>query len=133
MREIKFRGKRKDNGEWVCGYLIKSYDERYFIGFLHNSTSLDGDEIIKESVVQFTGLLDKNGKEIFEGDIIISKGNPDVLFLISHGEDTDGICYGFILKSINLTKKDYPLNKEIEKYEVIGNKFENPELLEEEK
>ena len=80
--------------------------------------------------LQFTGLKDKNKKEIYEGDIIISRGNPDVLFLIGHGEDTDGICYGFILKSINLSKKEYVMNKEIEKYEVIGNKFENPELLE---
>ena len=79
--------------------------------------------------LQSIGLFDKNGKEIFKGDIIISRGNPDVLFLIDYGEDTDNISYGFILKSINLSSMNYPLNKEVEKYEVIGNKFENPELL----
>lgn len=76
MREILFRGKRTDNGEWVYGDLLHDYwlqgDEfikcaiRYKIGEVY-SFPIEVDEC---TICQFTGLLDKNGKKIFEGDLL---------------------------------------------------------------
>ncbi len=69
-REIKFRGKRNDNGEWVYGdYLYNPFFKRAQIFWTDNERSYVG-EVIRETVGQFTGLKDKNGKDIFEGDII---------------------------------------------------------------
>ena len=69
MREIIFRGKRVDNGEFVQGHYYGMWGKKYILWGEHNHIP-EGQEVIPETVGQFTGITDKNGKRVFEGDIV---------------------------------------------------------------
>jgi len=126
MREIKFRGLNHETGKFVYGYYTKLLEGARII---HAIISIEDGEFVRyyihdpKSIGQFTGLRDKNGKEIYEGDIIHS--NPTGITYIVEFNEEEG-CY----EGIEISGKNYCLPyKEMHKYPVIGNRHENTELL----
>ena len=133
MREILFRGKRLDNGEWVYGYYVHigpvSCQRAYIIP--EYTSAIYVKEVDPSTVDQYTGLMDKNDKRIFEGDIVSTDIARPYLIV----EFRDG-CFMF---NCNDGGKDYydimlPILEDAQteyKYgEIIGNIHDNPELLE---
>ena len=141
MRENLFKAKRKDNGEWVEGCLIIDYvSGQYFIhqnGNSVNESSKIGEEgclrflafeIDPNTLCQYAGLTDKKGKKIWENDIVdtFEESSKEILRNVVKFEDG---CFKVF--------KEHYLPMDFDSYEktdlkVIGNIFDNPELLEEE-
>ena len=123
MREILFRGKRIDNGEWVEGYpfgvnAIIPLDAKYTVTSM-GTVLHDILEVGPATVGQYTGLVDKNGRKIFEGDVV------------KQGDEIGEVYYerNYCTFAIIL-KRNMDLFKHI-KYncEITGNIHDNPELL----
>ena len=126
MREILYRGKRKDNGEWVYGYYLPYHAVKDTNGKdVFAQIFVEPDEkppkgwaiVTAETVGQYTGLKDKNGTKIFEGDIL----ECQIWFecgCYPHSE----ISYREVtMPDIYMVNIDHNI-------EVVGNKFDNPEL-----
>ena len=141
MREILFRGKRKDTGKIVFGYLFMAENARKekkpYIWLEHGESV----EVIPETVGQFTGLTDKNGEKVFEGDIvclryasgeICCRGDIQFDCGVFGAEWVVNKKYKYMVGSFgqnhNLRRLDDDIINEIE---VIGNIHDNPELLKE--
>ena len=138
MNNYKFRGKTTEHGEWVYGFYIEglsSYtgDIKYCIVQKDENIGdyTEFTNILPETVGQWTGLLDKNGKEIYEGDIIKKRTSISLVSNDFFYDACDFLYKGFFLEKI---KSAYGYCLEFDKtnpeYEIIGNKIDNPELLE---
>ena len=147
MREILFRGKDNISGEWITGFLV---DERRIGNWLLCTP------VHPDTVGQFTGLTDKNGKKIFEGDVVRQTFEKSVpLFASSWGSDGyedicgDDVGAVVIIPSKGVCIKNPIIHREVDgeitqhgekakmykpvcssRCEVIGNIHDNPELLE---
>ena len=126
MREIKFRGKIIDEGykygEWVKGSGIKISKSGNVI--IYDEISCQWYEVDPETVGQYIGRKDRNGKEIYEKDIINFGGAINYIVIWA-----DGFYFAFYYKSI-ADDEVFVLEKQgCEELEVIGNIFDNPELL----
>ena len=137
MRIIKFRGKRIKGGDWIYGSLVKELYNYYIVELIDQTKeSYTHISVEKESVGQFTGLYDKNGKEIYERDILSDKWKAEVY---QNDEGTFMVKFNTNQK-VNkpMSLKKYLIAREnagtsnCEGYRdciVIGNIYENQELL----
>ena len=130
MREILFRGKRKDNGEWVEGDLLKyetgetailSRFSRY--GFEATEIYLRN-KVIPETVCQYTGLTDKNGRKIFEGDIV---RYGDTIHKVVFEQRNGTAYFGLVYSPFETLPFGH--YQDLKQIEIIGNIYDNPELM----
>lgn len=134
-REILFKAKRKYNGEWVEGYYVYCRKRHYILPLKNETIGFNGIEdewveVNSDTICQYAGLTDKNGKKIWENDIcdrkekypeivVFNKGDWQLDYSYVFGKEihTDACNLGFYVCERKCV-------------EVIGNIFDNPELLE---
>ena len=149
-RDILFRGKRVDNGEWVEGSLISGVFTRLGqdIPYILCPDKVDYDcfedfseengifEVIPETVGQYTGLKDKNGKKIFEGDIVKFKHGGEFaekgIYFRNYVVEyiNTFVTYGLRLRNKNIHFLFKQSTATMHDAIIIGNIHDNPELLE---
>lgn len=133
QREIKFRGQRVNTKEWVYGYYVVNDDKESFIitEFYSWETicsdcampQFDSYQVIPETVGEYIGLPDKNGKEIYEGDII-HIGDKNIPYIVEWHDN------GFMGKAVRASDR-IGLTYWNDRIEVIGNIYEKQQLLKE--
>ena len=142
MTEALYRGKRKDNGAWIEGWYI--FDTVQDIAWIVR-TILNGDnkpefyyaEVDPETVAPWSGMRDKDGKEIFRDDILMRGDHrtpkSNRFCVVKYGEFNCSCChgvYGWKLVGNYADIRDFEGDMWSPKYKVVGNIHDNPELLE---
>ena len=142
MREILFRAKTVKNVHWVWGDLFHAgtepSDGEFAISYWDDEDGWMNENVQPGTIGQFTELTDKNGKRIFEGDILRSPSGNIVAVefgykehIVKHGRPyiTDSFaCYGWIARNVKSGITDF-FDNEFAAGEVVGNIHDNPELI----
>lgn len=135
MREILFKAKRIDNGKWIEGYYQKRYDlldnEEHLIFHADSHTVWEYVEVDSETLCQFTGLYDKNGNKIWENDILMTHLDESYPEDVTYETIEWGVA-GWVAHETGSTDREYLDEFDTEHFEVVGNIFDNKELLQEE-
>ena len=129
MREILFRAKREDNGEWAYGYYVRLPDAAGSASMIHtparNPDESNSSHFIRSSTIgQYTGLTDKNGTKIFEGDIV---RYGDTIHKVVFEQRNGTAYFGLVYSPIETLPFGH--YQDLQQLEVIGNIYDNPELI----
>lgn len=130
MREILFRGKQINSGEWTYGYYCpKPYSHFPCEATIFPSETIDrdwhGERVDPDTVGQFTGLTDRNGVKIFEGDIV---RYGDTIHRVVFEQRNGTAYFGLVYAAYETLPFGY--YQDLKQIEAIGNIYDNPELLE---
>jgi uncharacterized phage protein (TIGR01671 family) len=139
VKKILFRGKRCDNGDWVQGFYVRA-DYHWHKNGIHKDWIICGASanggwfalhnkyaVKEETIGQYTGLTDKNGKKIFEGDILDCKSGLYERCKVIYNE----FCSAFQLECADGFSDFFLCSINHKGMEIIGNIYDNPELLKE--
>ena len=138
MREILFKAKSIQTGEWIEGIPIKTH-LGLFISFEENPHYcsqygyMEIDDILivdEKTLCQFTGLCDKNGNKIWENDILMAHLDEYYPEDVTYETVEWGVA-GWVTHEADSTDREYLDEFDTEHFEVVGNVFDNPELLQE--
>lgn len=142
MREILFKAKQIDNGEWIEGslidldidsgycYIVQPYKKASILPIIFLIT--DRMKLVDpETLCQFTGLCDKNGNKIWENDILMAHLDESYPENVTY-ETVEWNVAGWVGRETDSIVRQYLDKFDLEHYEVVGNIFDNPELLQEE-
>lgn len=136
MREILFKAKRIDNGKWIEGYYTEC-SGKAFVGIdISSMFEIFCAPVIKwfrvnpKTLCQFTGLCDKNGKRIWENDILMAHLDESYPEDVTYETVEWGVA-GWVAHETGSTNREYLDEFDTEHFEVVGNIFDNPELLQE--
>ena len=135
MREIKFRGISKNNNRWIYGFVSIDKNSAKMEGFPHFISRASGYlpvEVVPRSVGQYIGLKDEYGIEIYDGDIVEIAEQPLLRFEIVYSTEHAAFMRRWLSSLVSVTREcgteeHIPPNTTF--WKVIGNRYENPELL----
>jgi len=126
MRQIKFRGKNFETGQWVYGDLVQTCREAAI--YYDDGECTYTPDVITDTVGQFTGILDCNGKEVYEGDILERYNEQGIIMHVNYFGSQFGCVQHW--DGVSGEGSWYPLdNYDMSQWEVVGNIYDNPELL----